>query len=158
MTPVSIDMQEKKAPRLESANSIHVKGMVTWTNAFWKFSSRSSSDPVLSTTMSAMVFLTSRDIWALILLLASSSDIPSLSIRRWSCVSGSTQTTMMGFVHLYSFASNSKGTSRIMMLHPSSHSFNTSKKMPREIYGASSLQKNIYIILIYFACHCQFLK
>ena len=139
MMPRKMDIDATIAPCLDRANSVHVKGLVTWTNTFWKFSFRSASDPVLSIRISAVVLLRSRDIWVLSLHLESSAVVPSLAMSRWSWVLGSTQTTTIGFVHLSILASNNKGTSSTIILHPFIHSFNTSKRMPVETYGASNL-------------------
>ena len=135
-----MDARAEKAPCLESQNSVHVKGSVTWTNTFWNCSSRSSMVPELSMTMSALDLFKSRAICAFVLFLASSSLILSLAMSRWSCVSVSTQTTIMGFVHLSILASNNKGMSRTITLQPFNHNFKISQKMPEDIKGAKSLK------------------
>ena len=142
-TPIVTERRTEKAPCLESPNSVHVKGLLTWNNTFWNCSFRSSSDPVLSITMSALLLFKSSDIWAFILFLASSSDVLSLANSRWSCVSGSTHTTIMGFVQPSILASNNKGTSRTITLNPFIHSLKTSQKIPDDIKGASSLKMYI---------------
>lgn len=61
-TPTKINPKARKAPCLESQNSVHVKGFVTCFSTFRKFSFSSSKDPVLSITISALVFFKSRGI------------------------------------------------------------------------------------------------
>lgn len=140
ITPKRIETKAIRAPFLESPNSVHVRGFFTWTNTSLKCSFRSSSDPELSITISALVLFKFRGIWALILLLASSSVVPSLAISRWSWVSGSTHTTIMGLVHLSILTSNNRGTSRTIVLQPFIHSLNTSRRIPDDMKGANNLK------------------
>ena len=132
-TPEVKEARMAKTPCLERKNSVHVNGLVTSTKTFWNCWFKSSNEPVLSITISALPLLTSSDIWALILFRASSSLDLSLAKSRWICVSGSTHTTIMGFVNLSILASNNKGTSRTMTLYPFIHSFKTFQNIPRDM-------------------------
>lgn len=49
-------------------------------------------------------------------------------ISRWSWVSGSTQITMLGLVHLPIFASNNRGTSKTKICNPSTIALTLPKK------------------------------
>ena len=135
-----METRADKAPCLESQNSVHVKGLVTSKKTFRNSSFKSSSEPVLSMTRSAFDLFVSSGIWALILFWASSSLDRSLAMSRSSCVSGSTQTTMIGFVHLSILASNNSGISRTITFNPMIHSLKICQKIPEDIYGANSLQ------------------
>lgn len=129
-TPTITETSKQSAPFLDRPNSHHDRGLVTWVRTFWNCSLVSSNVPELSMTISALVRFQSSGVCALILFLACSSEIPSLAISRWSWVSGSTQTTIMGFAKWSILASNNNGMSRTITLDPLIHSFTISQKMP----------------------------
>jgi len=129
-------------PSRDRKHSFHVKGSETFLNTSWNCCLVSSSDPELSITMSASDFFQSRASCALILFWACSSEHPSLDMSLSIWVSGLTQTTMTGFVHLSIFVSNNSGMSRTITLHPLIHSFAISQNMPDEICGARRLKLN----------------
>lgn len=127
------EVRATNTPCLERQNSVHVKGLDTSNSTFRNCSFKSSKEPVLSITMSALLLFKSSDIWEFILFLASSSLVLSLAMSRWSCVSGSTHTTIMGFVNLSILASNNNGISSTITLYPFIHSLKISQKIPEDI-------------------------
>lgn len=138
--PTIAEARIHRKASLDRAYSFQVRGPLTWLRTFWNCNLVSSIVPELSMVISAFSLFKSSAIWAFILFLASSADMPSLAVRRATWVSGSTHTTMIGDVLRSILASNNNGMSRIITFEPFIHSFSTSQKMPKDIYGANRLK------------------